>query len=501
MPTLPPNKKLPYQIIFTVIRTKLPLAFTGLIFFSLLNWHCTKIDTTNLGSGLIPAVDNVNTFDTIISVVANNFDSIPLGNVCTIIYPAEDHALGSITNDPLFGTTKATIYTELKPSFFPFYWPATAPNMTLDSIVLVLSYKGTYGDSTMPQKVDVHEISNTFTSDSSSCSTYSFNFTILGSAIYTPERLKDSVKVVGDTSSNQLRIKLSNSFGQRLLSQDSTVGSALNSDSAFKVFLKGFAIVPDFTFGGNALTYYSLTDANTKLAIYFKFKRTGLADSAVVYNFQLNGLSASANNIVRNHTGAEISKYVSAVPRAAGDTVIYIQTTPGTYAEIKIPGLNGLSNRIINRAELTMDQVYSNSTLDNYFTAPSFLFLDMKDSANGFYHTVPCDLVASTGIPGIATFGGAKTSAKDPFGNDIARYTFNISRYVQKIVTNHRANTTLRLRAPDYIVTSLGYTDDCGLFVPALNYPINDPAFGRVKLGGGNNTNYKMKLRIIYSKL
>ena len=117
-----------------------------------------------------------------------------------------------------------------------------------------------------------------------------------------------------------------------------------------------------------------------------------------------------------------------------------------------------------------MDQVYSNSTLDNYFTAPSFLFLDMKDSANGFYHTVPCDFTSAGGQPDIATYGGFKTTVKDPLGNSIARYTFNISRYVQKIVTKGRTNSTLRLRAPDYIVTSLGYTDDCGLFVPALNY-------------------------------
>ena len=34
---------------------------------------CTKIDTTHLGSDLIPSVDNVNTFETTLDVVANNY--------------------------------------------------------------------------------------------------------------------------------------------------------------------------------------------------------------------------------------------------------------------------------------------------------------------------------------------------------------------------------------------------------------------------------------------
>ena len=494
MPTLPPNKKLPYQIIFTVIRTKLPLAFTGLIFFSLLNWHCTKIDTTNLGSGLIPAVDNVNTFDTIISVVANNFDSIPFGKECAIIYPTDEHALGYIGNDPLFGTTKATIYTELKPAAFPFYFEAKPADRTLDSVVLVLSYKRTYGDSTtIPQRVEVHEIANTFNPDSSSCSFYPFNAPVLGSATYIPQRLSDSVKAFRDTSNNQLRIKLSNSFGQSLLARDT-----IQTDSLFKDFFKGFAIIPDNS--GNALTYYGLTDANTKLAFYYKYKRANLADTTVVTNFSLYPGDHSANNIVRNRSGAELNNFSNTNSNPAGDNFVYIQTTPGTYAELKIPGLTGLSNRIVHRAELIMEQVFSTSAFDNFLTPPPFLFLDIKDTSNS-YRPVPCDFTSAGGQPDIRTYGGFKTTVKDPLGNSIARYTFNISRYVQKIVTKWRTNSTLRLRAPDYVRTSASYLDDCGQALPPLLFPLNNIAQGRVKLVGGSTATNRIRLRIIYSKL
>ncbi len=480
--------------------TKLHLTFIALITlitFSLLSWHCTKIDTTNIGGGLLPAVDNVNTFDTLINVVANNFDSaLSAGKGCTTIYPTDEHALGYIGNDPYFGTTKATIYTELKPPTFPFSFEAKPGDRTLDSIVLVLSYKRTYGDNTIAQRVEVHEISsNPFNPDSSSCSIYQFNAAVLGSTTYTPQRLRDTVKVFGDTIATpiQLRIRLNNSFGQILLAQDSSNSlNAFKSDSLFKAFFKGFAIVPNNS--GNALTYYGLTDANTKLAVYYKYKRTNLTDTAVATYFRLYQGDHSANNIVRTRGGSELEQNTNHPP--AGDNFIYIQTAPGSYAELKIPELTGLSNRIIHKAELIIEQAPP-TPLDTILSPPSFLFLDLKDSLR----PIPCDFSMPGGQPDLGTFGGFKTTAKDAFGNSIVRYTFNISRYVQKIVTNHRANSTLRLSAPNYVVNRVTYTDDCGQPFPPYIFVLNKVAFGRVKLVGGSTSVNRIRLRIIYSKL
>ena len=97
---------------------KLFIAALTLVFFTFLNWNCTKIDTTNIGSGLIPAIDNVYTFDTTLSVIANNFDSA--SKDCVKLYPTDDRPLGYIANDPYFGTTRANIYVEFKPASFPF---------------------------------------------------------------------------------------------------------------------------------------------------------------------------------------------------------------------------------------------------------------------------------------------------------------------------------------------------------------------------------------------
>ncbi len=484
-----------------MVRTKLTLAFTAILFFSLISWQCTKIDTTNLGSGLIPAIDNVNTFEEIINVVANNFDSVPSGKSCATIYPTDDHALGYISNDPYFGTTKATIYTELKPASFPFSFAATPAERTLDSVVLVLSYKRTFGDSITPQRVEVHEINKTFfTPDSSTCSVYPIKAAILGSVTYTPQNLKDSVKAFRDTTINELRIKLTNSFGQLLLSQDSSNSlNAFKSDTLFKDFFRGFAIVPATI--GNALTYYSITDTKTKLAVYYKYKRTNLSDTAVVANFNLYNGDHSANSIERNRSSSEIA--LNTFHPAAGDNFIYLQSSPGSYAELKIPGLTGLSNRIVHRAELIIDQAYSPMPVNQIFTPPSFLFLDIKDTGKN-YLPIPCDFNAAGGTPDFASFGGFKTTAKDANGFSIARYTFNISRFVQKIITNGRTNSILRLSAPNYISTPVGYFDDCLQAVPPLFLSLNNIAFGSVKFVGGTTTSTlvnRIRLRIIYSKI
>ncbi len=485
-----------------MIKTKLRLTFTGLLLISLLNWHCTKIDTTTIGGGLIPVVDNVNTFELILPVVANNFDSTRFpGKECATIYPGADHLLGTISFDPYFGTTLATIFTELKPINFPFYFSGTASNRTLDSVVLVLNYTGTYGDTTIAQGVEVYEIGGSkFAPDSSSCTLYPTKLRLLGNTTYVPQNLNDSVFNFKEKSTHQLRIRLTNAFGQSLISEDSTSAAyAFKNDTTFRAFFKGFAIKP--VGGGNALNYFNLTGADTRLAVYYKFKPTPATDSTVVSSFRFSFSTASANNIIRDHTGSEVAANVANPP--GGDNFVYIQTTPGTFAEIKIPGLRTLSNRIVHRAELIMEQVYSANTIDNYFSPPSYLFLDLKDSIRGNkYRPIPCDFTTASGQPDLATFGGFKTIVKDPLsGNSIARYSFNISRYIQKIITNRRGDSILRLRAPDYIFTPGNYLDECGLPVFPLNFGLNPTASGRVKLGGGSNPNYRMRLRIIYSNL
>ena len=84
-------------------RRILSLFLIGFLGIVIINWSCTKLDTTNLGSDLLPIVDNVNTFaDTFfINAQQKEYEDT------TYVVNSDDHALGNISNDPLFGKTTA----------------------------------------------------------------------------------------------------------------------------------------------------------------------------------------------------------------------------------------------------------------------------------------------------------------------------------------------------------------------------------------------------------
>src|SRR5690606_3278977 len=116
-----------------------------------------------------------------------------------------------------------------------------------------------------------------------------------------PAELNDSVFVFNEKAANQLRVKLDNSFGDQLLQLDTT---KFNSDSAFRTAFQGLEITAT---GGNSLMGISLTDTNTKLAVYYHYNKGG-TDTSVVDYFRPNSSSASANHIERDYTGSQLDR-------------------------------------------------------------------------------------------------------------------------------------------------------------------------------------------------
>ncbi|MEO8414062.1 MAG: DUF4270 family protein [Ginsengibacter sp.] len=478
---------------------KFKTTFPTYILLILLLWGCTKIDTTNLGENLIPVVDNIHTFDTTLTVVANNFDP----PVCDSVYRTDLHALGIIPNDPFFGTTQANIYFELKPLSYPFAFPASdKDSLILDSAVLVMHYSHSYGDTLAPQKVQVYKLLDKFQPDSvyktyTTCNIFNYDNTeLLGEKSFIPARLVDSVHAFREEGANQLRIKLSNSFAGKFISDSATI---FKSDTTFTDYFKGFAITVDQLSGGNAINYFNLSNADTRLSFYFRSSVSNVKDTSVV-DFTFGNYSSEANSVIHERGNSEITAHLT--HPVDGDSVIYIQTAPGSYAEIKIPGLTGMPNRVIHRAELIVDQVSSPDPSDQYLTAPNYLYLDTKDtSTNGTYIPIPCDFTTTTQQPDLSYFGGFKKIVNDGNGNQISQYVFNISRYVQSIVTKGKNNAVLRLRAPYNIINKTGYLDRCNQLISPFNFPLNNISAGRVKLNGTNNSATRMRLHIIYSTL
>lgn len=476
---------------------------------------CKKInESTDLGGGLIPPVDNITTFDTLIDVQTYNDtfsivnDSTRIGHNISGYF--DEFFLGKITNDPFFGTSEAQIFLQLKPPSYPFAFrnKAHPDSLFIDSVVLILDYVETYGDTLAPQTVTVQEMDQ-----SSANAGFKYdsvfllrrnNFTTflggpLGSRTFSPAALKDSVKAFGgDTTTHQLRIKLNNSFGHRLLMYDSSSTGGYANDSTFTSKVKGFAIKS--TAGGNALMGFNLPGANTKLAIYYKYANSlPNIDTTVAY-FTFGSLSASANYAIRNYIGTPADASLNNGP--AQDQVVYLQNTPGFFTTVKFPGLGTISNRVIHRAELVMEQIYDIS--DSTFRPPDFMYADAIDPTITDpvkFRTIPYDFTyePSSGLFNLASFGVAPVLGTDPFGNKIRIWRLNISRYVQHVLTGTVPLYDLRLFPAFRYPVQFGIPPGSNVLTTVS---VNPAAIkGRIRLGGGNHPTQRMKLRLIYSKL
>lgn len=467
---------------------------------------CKKInEATELGGGLIPVVDNINTFDTTITVEAYN-ELFTLLTDSQRYSRGEEQWLGRINNDPLFGGTDARMFFELKSTIYPFTFANADPDsLYLDSVVLVLDYMETYGDTLEPQTINVYEIDQAgaaFKSDSNYLIRKN-DFVLgplLGSRTITPATLNDSVKVYLDTTKNQLRIRLDDAFGERLLDYDTIAGvnGAYKSDSAFRSKFKGFALQSMNT--GNAVMGFDLGGPNTKLAIYYRYNKNIQVDTTVHY-FRFTTLSGGAQYVIRDHSFGEISGVQGGT---TPDELVYLQNTPGTYATVKIPDLLNVSNRVVHRAELIVEQVYHPS--DTIFKAPEFMYLDAYDptipAPKKPYRTIPYDVTYDGQDYNRGSFGSYPVNQLDANGKTVKVWRFNLSRYVQHILTGTSTLYDLRLYAPYTALNQYGtppLTPDgtIGVFVNSTIVK------GRVRVAGGTPANnpQRMRLRIIYSKI
>jgi hypothetical protein len=175
-----------------------------------------------------------------------------------------------------------------------------------------------------------------------------------------------------------------------------------------------------------------------------------------------------------------------------------VESSPsGSYATIVIPGLNTFPNKVIHRAEIIATKLPSANEV--VFTPPSRLFLDRKNSNTPdttFIFNKDISTSALDNSYDLSTFGGDLKSGI---------YRFNITRYVQDIVTNHKNNDTLRIYAP--FRTIVFNPSLLSATTPNGRYQIlqlaNRIMEGRVVLGGGTyfDPSARLRLRIVYSNL
>ena len=489
---------------------KRAIPFSIIILVILTYNACTKLDTTNIGADLIPEVDNVNTFaDTLDITTTQGVFSTD----STKLSLTEEYVVGKV-NDPLMGSTDASIYLQFKPPYYPYSYKRVSTDTLIqaDSLVLCLSYKSFWGDSTQPIQLRVYEVSEDAHGQWDSVFSYNtINYQpILNGPLSDPKTIDirsmtNYVKVgKRDSINNQIRIKLYDYYRDSLFTRDTTRNKAFTADSLFRFFNNGFAVLAS---SGNSLIYVNLLEDQTRLEMHYRKRNAGVIDT-VYSNFYFNS-GLKGETIRRSSVANKITRNRSTLP--TGDQEIYLQTTPGTYANLTIPGLDNITNRVIHRAELQIQQI-PDPVYDKIYVESPYLYVDLVDSGTNKWKPVYYDLNPSApydpdfkiaGVPyfpynaevDLGYFGGFLKKRYDQTGAAQAYYNINLTRYIQQLVTRRTPNYKLRL----FPAHSMVYPQYSPTLIPYKN-PI---AYGRVRIGGGQHPNpaYRMRLRIVYSKI
>jgi hypothetical protein len=372
--------------------------------------------------------------------------------------------LGTL-DDPYFGKTTASVYSQFLLSSVSPIFPSGS---VCDSVVISLVYKGFYG-TLEPQRFMVHQLTSDLYKDTVYYSIDSalYNPAPLGDQVITPNPF-DSLFISGDSVAPQLRIRLSNSFGNSILNASA---NDLATNDNFKQFFKGLHITSVSTgrngrSSGNIL-YFNWAHPQTKITLYYRnsFGTHG-NQGASSYSLIINSGAVSFNNFSHDYSSnPEIVSQLS-----TNDTIqslrTYIQSLSGLKTKIYFPNLQSLTANgpiAVNKAELIIKA--DPSTIDNDLQPPTRLALVYLDSLGN-------QLLLTDFVEGDAYFGGTWDAVKK-------EYRFNLARHVQRLLT--------------------GDIKDYGLVLLATGSAVNG---NRVVIGGGSSMSQnKMKLKITYTKL
>ncbi len=420
------------------------IACTG-IFFSVLLVSCSE--PSIVGMDVQPKNDLLQaSFSDTLSLVTYSVreDSVPTDE--TLL-----NLLGSY-RDPVFGRTTASFYSQFLLSSENVNFGNTPK---YDSIVLSLTFKGYYGDTSAIQNVRVYELKESISKLSRYYSTNTFNASPqLGALSFLP-RPSDSVTVGGRMEAPQVRIRLDDALGIRLLAQSGT--DQLINNANFLEYFKGIYVFADDVNipGQGAIMYFDMLSSSSRITLYY--------NDSLHFDFVCNQNNARINHFTHDYSGTPPLEQFAGT--ASDTNLVYLQSMAGSRARILMPFLKNFASSgavAVHKAELliTVDSAATGS----YAPIPR-LALTKTDAAATAVQFLDDE------FEGDSYFGGTYDAAS-------RTYKFNVGKYIQEVL-----NGSL----PDY-----------GLYLLPSG---SATGAGRSVICGGRNPLHRMKLNLVYTKL
>jgi hypothetical protein len=266
-------------------------------------------------------------------------------------------------------------------------------------------------------------------------------------------------------SSDTLRIPLSNTLGQQLLNAQAS--NNMTGNATFQSFFKGLYITTENTSGlssgdGNILRF-DMENDTTSVIVYYH--NNSLSSQSFSFSFSSVG---RFSHVDHDYSTAitDLSNQLSS--SSVQNDVVFLQPMDGTKVKIEFPFLGHLldSGRAgINKAELIIKADPSVSYQSDIFTKPGNLNLVAINSDGSTFE-----------LPDASAGTKYLWGTYDATNN---QYTFDIAIYLQQVLYGKLPNK--------------------GLYLVSLNDIVSP---NRLVLGGGGNgSQYKMKLNITQTKL
>ncbi len=332
------------KIIDVTFRLVLFLTLGSVIIF-----HSCKEEADEVGIGLRPDEDVVNVlyYDTT-SIQAYSIleDSIKTDET-------QINLLGSYY-DPVFGKTAATMYTHVRLSENGYDF---GDSPVLDSIVLALDYYAYYGDTNSTLQIKVFQLAESMYVDSVYYSHRSIAHDGTELANYSFDPRPTTPVVVGeDTVPAQLRIRLSEDFGNMILNAPA---SAMLDNENWLEFFKGFALVPEEPASTGSILSFDLMSAASNMTIYY----SNSEQDSLKFGFIINDNCARFMNY--NHydyqdANPDFKDQVLNGNTSLGDEQLYLQAMAGVKVLIKFPYIKKLvaNGRVaVNEAKFVINDV------------------------------------------------------------------------------------------------------------------------------------------------
>lgn len=394
----------------------------SVLFLLICLFSACKKNWNELGSQLI-ATENITvlSFDSLkIKASIHKEDSLSSLNTSS-------YFLGSFT-DADFGSTDASIYTEFR---MPSSDVVFGENAQADSIVLSFQIEGFYGDTSSALNISVKEMLEEITSSTTDSSGQDSSI-----VIYTDQDFLIDNTTIGSLSytaassgATLVNINLTNEFAQSFLDAETL---NFEDNTAFQSFFKGLYISCDQFTSQGMLLELDLLDVSSKLTLYYQNSES----DSLSYDFQIN---SNADKMTRwSHDYSTTN-----IPNLIGEEDLvqaYVQGSVGYRTYLTLPSLESLkdSNYVIHKAELTIPYIYNEN--DSVFSIPNKLGLAAVNSQGGLEI-----LSEDQNIQGSSYFDGNSNTLDQT-------YTFNIARYVHKVIEQGYTNR-LALYVPSSVIS------------------------------------------------